>query len=114
MIIIIILGIILGIPYLAIGLFLALFAFDNPPSWIIKYHLEWIIFLGIIIVGPIILLGIHVWDKLTKNPKDDYLTILSYQRPLTKEDYKKSLSELKREVSDNIKITIQSKHTKKL
>lgn len=100
---IIILGVIFGVPYLALGLFLALFAFDNPSKWIEKYHLTGIIFFGIVLTGPIILLGGYIWDKLTKDPKDEYLTILSFQRPLTKEDYKKSLSELKQEILDNIK-----------
>lgn len=109
---IIILGVILGIPYLALGFILAAFAFDNPPDWIERYHLTGLVFIVLMLIGPMILLGAFIWDRLTKNPKDDYLTILSYQRPLTKEDYKKSLSELKREVSDNIKITIQSEHTK--
>ena len=85
---IIILGIIFGIPYLAIGFFLALFAFDNPPRWIERYHLTGLIFVILMLIGPVILLGKLIWDRLTKDPKEEYLTMLSSKRPLTKEDYK--------------------------
>lgn len=100
---IIILGVILGVSYLALGFFLALFAFDNPPKWIERYHLTGLIFSIFMLIGPMILLGAFIWDRLMKNPKEEYLTILSSQRPLTKEDDKKSLSELKREILNNIK-----------
>lgn len=66
---IIILGIIFGIPYLALGFFLALFAFDNPPKWIERYHLTELIFSILMLIGPIILLGTFIWDKLIKNLK---------------------------------------------
>ena len=101
---IIILGIILGIPYLALGFFLALFAFDNPPEWIEKYHLTGLIFVILMLIGPVILLGAFIWDRLTKNPKEEYLTMLSSKRPLTEEDYKKSTKELIREIMSDSKI----------
>ena len=101
---IIILGIIFGIPYLAIGFFLALFAFDNPPEWIERSHLTGLIFVILMLIGPVILLGKLIWDRLTKNPKEEYLTMLSSKRPLTKEDYKKSTKELIREIMSNSKI----------
>ena len=102
--IIIILGIILGIPYLAIGFILALFAFDNPPEWIERYHLTGLIFIVLMLIGPVILLGAFIWDRLIKNPKEEYLTMLSSKRPLTKEDYKKSTKELIREIMSDSKI----------
>ena len=101
---IIILGIIFGIPYLAIGFFLALCAFDNPPEWIEKYHLTWFIFIVLMLIGPVILLGAFIWDGLIKNPKEEYLIMLSSKRPLTKEDYKKSTKELIREIMSDSKI----------
>lgn len=64
--IIIILGIILGIPYLAIGFILAAFAFDNPPEWIEKYHLTGLIFVVLMLIGPVILLGAFIWYELIK------------------------------------------------
>ena len=102
--IIIILGVILGIPYLAIGFILAAFAFDNPPGWIEKYHLTGLIFIVLMLIGPMILLGAFIWDGLIKNPKEEYLIMLSSKRPLTKEDYKKSTKELIREIMSDSKI----------
>ena len=66
MIIIIILGIILGIPYLAIGFILAAFAFDNPPEWIERYHLTGLVFIVLMLIGPMILLGAFIWYELIK------------------------------------------------
>ena len=62
----VILGIILGIPYLAIGFILAAFAFDNPPGWIEKYHLTWLVFIVLMLIGPVILLGAFIWYELIK------------------------------------------------
>lgn len=100
----VILGVILGIPYLAIGFILAAFAFDNPPSWIEKYHLTGLVFIVLMLIGPVILLGAFIWDGLTKNSKEEYLIMLSSKRPLTKEDYKKSTKELIREIMSDSKI----------
>ena len=94
---IIILGVILGIPYLAIG-------FNNPPGWIEKYHLTGLVFIVLMLIGPVILLGAFIWDGLIKNPKEEYLIMLSSKRPLTKEDYKKSTKELIREIMSDSKI----------
>lgn len=70
---IITLGIIFGIPYLAIGFILALFAFDNPPEWIERCHLTGLVFFVLMLIGPMILLGILIWDGLIKILQKNYI-----------------------------------------